>query len=57
MPFKKAFSIMKTRRGKDSVLLPPLISSGISHHGAAGATNIMREELPSMSEILGSPAQ
>lgn len=57
MPSKKAFSIMKTKRGEDSVVFPPLISSGIGHHGAAGATNIMREELPSMSEILGSPAR
>lgn len=46
----------ETRRGKDSVLSPILISPGIGHHGAAGATQIMREELPSMSEILGSPA-
>lgn len=55
MPSKKEFSIMKTMRGKNSVLSPPLIPSGIGRHGAAGATQIMREELPSMSEILGSP--
>lgn len=56
MPSKKAFSIMRTRRGKDSVLFPLLISYEIGYYGAAGATNIMREELPSMSEILGSSA-
>lgn len=53
---RKHFSIMKIRRGKDSGLSSPLISSGIGHHGAAGATQIMREELPGMSKILGSPA-